>query len=283
MWCQLFSEPGAGSDLASLATRAERDGDEWVVNGQKVWTSDAPIARWGLLVARTNPDVPKHRGLTFFVCDMAAEGIEVRPIRQADGGAHFSEVFLSEVRLADSLRVGEVGQGWAITVAALASEREGVAVSDNLSPDMGQLLEAWKGYGDKTSAVGRVLGDRVIRVWIDAEITRYSNLRMKAAQGHGGPDSNGSLGKLRMTSLNQAATDLRVDLMGAEGTLGGDYDWEVKELDRPVQLDFVRARANTIEGGTSEIMRNIIGERVLGLAGDVRVDKSLPWSEVRRS
>jgi alkylation response protein AidB-like acyl-CoA dehydrogenase len=283
MWCQLFSEPGAGSDLASLATRAERDGEEWVVNGQKVWTSGALTARWALLVARTDPSVPKHRGLTFFICDMRAAGIKLRPIRQADGAAHFNEVFLTDVRLPDWLRVGEPGQGWAVSLAGLDSERDGVALSGALGPDIDGLCKIWKSYPAKDSAQGRVLLDRLVGVWIEEKILLYANLRMKSAQSRSGPDSNGSLGKLRCTALNQAVANLQVDLMGAEGMLGGDYRWDVEGRERPNQLTLMRSRANTIEGGTSEIMRNIVGERVLGLPGEMRVDKVASWRDVPRN
>jgi alkylation response protein AidB-like acyl-CoA dehydrogenase len=284
MWSQLFSEPGAGSDLASLATRAERDGEEWVVNGQKVWTSGAEASRWAILVARSNPDVPKHRGLTCFVCDMRADGIEVRPIRQADGAAHFNEVFLTDVRLSDSLRVGEEGHGWTVSMAGLDSERRGVATLGALGPDRDTMLRMWRNFSEKDSPVGRSLRDRVARTWIDFEILRLTNMMAGARRDDAGvADPAGPLGKLRRTGVNVSVTNLLVTLMGPEGMLGGEYAWDLDGRDRPIQLEAIRARANTIEGGTSEIMKNVIGERVLGLPPDIRVDKTVPWSDIPRN
>ncbi|MGE0879126.1 MAG: acyl-CoA dehydrogenase family protein [Acidimicrobiia bacterium] len=280
MWCQLFSEPGAGSDLAGLSTSAVRDGDEWIVNGQKVWTSGAMRARWSILLARTNPDVPKHRGLTFFVFDMKAPGVEIRPIRQADGGAHFNEVFLTDVRLPDSLRLGDVGQGWGISITGLSSEREGVAVA--MESPMDQLLEIWNARDDKTSPMAVTYRDRLVKLWIDARLLELSNLRAKANQGKGGPGNEGSGGKVGRSRLNQRIGELAEALLGAEGMLGGLYDLPDDQRRKVPQLNFVRSRANSIEGGTSEIMMNILGERVLGLPGDIRVDKELPWKQVPR-
>jgi alkylation response protein AidB-like acyl-CoA dehydrogenase len=281
-WCQLFSEPGAGSDLAGLATSAVRDGDEWIVNGQKVWTSAARIARWAILVARTDPSVPKHKGLTFFVCDMHAAGVDIRPLRQGDGGTHFNEVFLTDVRVPDSLRVGEVGQGWGISLAGLNSEREGFGLAMPLGLRVAELLPLWRRRADKSSGEAAVLRQRVVDAWIAEEIMRFSNLRMKAAQGRGGADNSGSLSKLNRARFVQRVMDLAVDLIGAEGMLGGDYDWETTGRAPSIPVQMVRSRATTIEGGTSEIMLNVTGERLLGLPGDIRVDKGRPWSEVPR-
>ncbi|HEV8298289.1 MAG TPA: acyl-CoA dehydrogenase family protein, partial [Acidimicrobiales bacterium] len=165
-WCQLFSEPGAGSDLAGLATSAVRDGDEWIVNGQKVWTSGARIARWAILIARTDPHVPKHRGLTFFICDMHSDGVEIRPLRQADGGAHFNEVFLTDVRIPDSMRVGEVGQGWGVSLAGLNSEREGFGLSVQIGLTIDDVLSLWSSRGDRGSTEAVVMRQRMVRAWM---------------------------------------------------------------------------------------------------------------------
>jgi len=263
-WCQLFSEPGAGSDLAGLATMAVRDGDEWVVHGQKVWTSGARDARWAILVARTDPDVPKHRGLTFFVCDMELPGIEIRPLRQADGARHFNEVFLDGVRLPDQLRLGDVGQGWAVSLAGLQSEREGIG--EAMPSPIGDVLEAWARDDAPSPAIAAVQRQRVAAAWIDAKL-----LDLGAA-------AHGSLQKIARGQANQRMSSLLVDLLGPAGQIGFDYD-----ADPPPQMQVVRSRANSIEGGTDEIQRNIIGEQVLGLPGDVRVDKHVPWREVPRS
>jgi alkylation response protein AidB-like acyl-CoA dehydrogenase len=281
-WCQLFSEPGAGSDLAGLATAAVRDGDEWIVNGQKVWTSGARTARWAILIARTDPHVPKHRGLTFFVCDMQADGVEIRPLRQADGGAHFNEVFLTDVRIPDSMRVGDVGQGWAVSVAGLNSEREGFGLAVQLGLSIEQVVSLWSNRKPRTAAEDAVLRERLVRAWMTAQIMRYANLRMKATQDRGGADNQGSIAKIVRARYGQQLQDLAVDIIGAEGMLGGDYEWETAGRSPSVPLHFVRSRAMTIEGGTSEIMLNVTGERLLGLPADVRVDKDRPWIDVPR-
>ena len=285
IWCQLFSEPGSGSDVASLATRAVRDGEEWVVNGQKVWTTLAHMARWGLLVARTDPDQPKHRGLTYFVIDMRAPGVEVRPLRQITGDAEFNEVYMTEVRIPDAERLGEVGDGWRVSLTTLMNER--VAIGGTVPPrgsgPITQAVRLWDRRADKDPA----LRDRVARLWIDAEVTRLTNLRAQQLRGAGTPGPEGSIAKIAFAELNQRIYDLCVDLLGPEGTLYGSY-----EMRRPEEASlsgddvtrmFLRARANSIEGGTSEILRNVVGERVLGLPPEPRVDKDRPWSEVPRS
>jgi alkylation response protein AidB-like acyl-CoA dehydrogenase len=284
IWCQLFSEPGAGSDLAGLSTAAVRDGDVWVVNGQKVWTSYARNARWAILLARTDPDVPKHRGLTFFICDMEAPGVDVRPLRQADGtDRHFNEVFLTDVHLPDQLRVGEVGQGWAISVVGLSAERDGQGASHRTTP-IQDLMAIWAAHPDRTSARARVLRDRVARLWIRAAAVDAMTQRMKEIQDREGPKNEGALTKIASTELAQAVHELGVDILGPEGQLGGEYATMLAgvHVDSP-QLRFVRSRAMSIEGGSNQILRNIVGERVLGLPGDIRVDKSVPWRDVPRS
>jgi alkylation response protein AidB-like acyl-CoA dehydrogenase len=288
IWCQLFSEPGAGSDLAGVATRAERDGDEWVVNGQKVWTSWGHVARWGMLVARTDPQAVKHRGLTYFLCDMTAPGVEVRPLRQMTGNAEFNEVYLTNVRLPDSLRLGAVGGGWGVALTTLNNERYMLSEGLSAAPAMQVALQLWRDRADHTSAEARVLHDRLVDLYIQVEIVRLTTLRADAGRERGTAGPEGSVAKLATAQLNKKATELGVDLMGCAGMLHGSYDIRDihydggAESDAPVRA-FLRARANTIEGGTSEILRNILGERVLGLPGDIRVDKNLPWAESRRS
>jgi len=284
IWCQLFSEPGAGSDLAGLSTMAVRDGDEWVVQGQKVWTSGARTARWAILVARTDPDVPKHRGLTFFVCDMQLAGIEIRPLRQADGAAHFNEVFLDGVRLPDDLRLGDPGQGWAVSLVGLHSERGGVG--EVMQTPIDDVLTEWSRLR-VPSAIADVRRQRVAGAWIEARLLELSNERSRAAQGRAGATPLGSVQKVASAAANQRSSSLLVDLMGPAGQVGFDYDAAQRDdgavADPSPSMQVVRSRANSIEGGTDEIQRNIIGEQLLGLPGDVRVDKTLPWKDVPRS
>ncbi|HEX7166337.1 MAG TPA: acyl-CoA dehydrogenase family protein [Acidimicrobiales bacterium] len=286
VWCQLFSEPGAGSDVASLSTRAVRDGDEWVVNGQKVWTTMAHQSRWGLLVARTDPDVPKHRGMTYFVIDMQAPGVEVRPLRQMTGEAEFNEVYMTDVRIPDAERLGEVGQGWAVSMTTLMNER--VAIGGTVPPrGSGAIADAVKLWHEKADK-DPVTRDRVMRVWIDAEAARLTNMRAQQNRAVGTPGPEGSVGKLAFAEVNKRIYELCIDLLGPAGTLYGSYEMVRPEevgfgVGGDVRKTFLRVRANSIEGGTSEIMRNILGERVLGLPGEPRVDKELPWSQVPRS
>jgi len=287
IWCQLFSEPGSGSDVAGLATRAVRDGDEWVVNGQKVWTTLAHVSRWGMLVARTDPDAPKHKGLTYFVVDMRAPGVEVRPLRQMTGDAEFNEVYFTEVRIPDEERLGEVGDGWRVSLTTLMNER--VSIGGSIAPrgsgPIGSAVDIWNGRRDKTSPQALALKDRLVSAWIEAEVLRLTNIRAAQNRQKGVPGPEGSTGKLHFAELNKKIYELCIDLMGMDGSLYGSYEMErtaTAMASRSVQQAFLRARANSIEGGTSEVMRNILGERVLGLPGDVRVDKDLPWSQVPR-
>jgi alkylation response protein AidB-like acyl-CoA dehydrogenase len=283
-WCQLFSEPGAGSDLAGLATMATRDGDEWLLTGQKVWTSGAHVADWAILVARSDPDVPKHRGLTFFLCDMTLPGIEIRPLRQADGVAHFSEVFLDDVRLPDDHRLGDVGQGWAVALTGLHAEREGIG--EVLSTPWDDVAEAWERYDRSDPVRAAVMRQRVIGCWIEVQLLELSRARLVAAQGRAGSTPLGSLQKIAQSRANQQASSLLVDLMGPGGLIEFDYEAALaagQDGESPPQMQVVRSRANSIEGGTDEIQRSVIGEQVLGLPGDVRVDKTLPWRDIPRS
>ena len=285
IWCQLFSEPGAGSDLAGLSTRAIRDGDEWIVNGQKVWTTLAHIARFGLLVARTDPDLPKHRGLTYFICDMQADGVDVRPLRQLTGDAEFNEVYLNDVRLSDDLRLGAEGEGWRVSMTTLMNER--VAIGGGRakrgSGAIAQAVDVWKSNGCDDP----VRRDQLMKLWVAAEVNRLTNIRAGQLARAGTPGPEGSVGKLAFAELNQAISELCVNLMGPEGQLYTDYDSPRREsvgfFTGDPRYFFLRARANSIEGGTSEVLRNILGERVLGLPGEPRTDKDLPWRDVPRS
>ena len=285
IWCQLFSEPGAGSDLAGLSTRAVRDGDEWIVNGQKVWTTLAHIARFGLLVARTDPDVPKHLGMTYFICDMQAEGVGVRPLRQMTGDAEFNEVYLNDVRLPDDLRLGGEGDGWRVSMTTLMNERVSIGGgrAKRGSGAIAVAVDVWKRTG-QTDPVHR---DRLMKLWVAAEVNRLTNVRAGQLRKAGTPGPEGSVAKLTFAELNQAISELCVDLMGAEGQLYTDYDSPRREsvgfFTGDPRYFFLRSQANSIEGGTSEVLRNVLGERVLGLPGEPRTDKDLPWRDVPRS
>ncbi len=281
IWCQLFSEPGAGSDLAGLATTAVADGAEWVVNGQKVWTSLAHRARWGLLLARTNPDVPKHKGLTYFVIDMHGPGVEARPLRQMTGQAEFNEVYFTDARIPDAHRLGGVGDGWRVAMTTLMNERSALGGSGNRR-GAGPIADAVGLWAARPDLRTPVLRDRLTQLWLRAEAQRLTSERSRATVGVGGPGPEGSIGKMVGAELNQQMYEWCMDFLGPEGILyhtynpAEDADWR-----GPIQQRFLRSRANTIEGGTSEVMRNILGERVLGLPGDLRAD-TMAWKEIPR-
>jgi alkylation response protein AidB-like acyl-CoA dehydrogenase len=287
VWCQLFSEPGAGSDLANVSTRAKKSDDEWIVDGQKVWTSWGHVARWGMLLARTDPDVAKHRGLTYYLCDMHAAGVEVRPLRQMTGNAEFNEVYLTDVHLPDALRLGDVGAGWSVAMTTLSNERYMLAQGLSAEPAAQQALELWSAREDKSSPEALVLRDRVVDVWLKVLVNRFTIARGEAEREAGTAGPQGSVAKLQTGKLNKAATELCVDLLGEDGLLFGSYEaveqvLDHHEYDTPMRA-YLRARANTIEGGTSEILHNILGERVLGLPPEPRTDKDQPWNQSARS
>jgi alkylation response protein AidB-like acyl-CoA dehydrogenase len=288
-WCQLFSEPGAGSDLAGLATRAVRDGDEWVVNGQKVWNTLAHMADRGMLIARTDPEAPKHKGLTYFALDMHAPGVEVRPLRQLTGEAEFNEVYMTDVRVPDADRIGDVGEGWRVSMTTLANERTTIGGGGGAPPrGSGAIAEAVRIWTDEVADKSPATRDRLMQLWVEAETLRLTNIRAGQNRKAGNPGPEGSIAKLKFAEVNMAIYELCVDLLGADGLVGFDYEMRQGEglgLTGPAGTSrrmFLRARANSIEGGTSEIQRNILGERVLGLPGEPRVDKDLPWSQVPR-
>jgi alkylation response protein AidB-like acyl-CoA dehydrogenase len=282
IWCQMFSEPGAGSDVAALAMKALRDGDEWVVNGQKVWTTLAHVAKWGMLVVRTDPEVPKHQGMSYFIVDMESPGVEVRPLRQITGEAEFNEVYFDDARIPDENRIGEVGDGWRVALTTLMNER--VAIGGTIAPraagPIGEAVRVWEEYGHDDAAAR----DRLMTLWVRAEAARLTNLRAGQMRMIGTPGPEGSTAKLVYAELNKKIYEFVVELMGPEGMLYDSYQMTRPDefTSHPPVKAFLRARANSIEGGTSEIMKNILGERVLGLAGEPRVDKDLPWSQVPR-
>ncbi|MDX6313337.1 MAG: hypothetical protein QOF84_7275 [Streptomyces sp.] len=285
VWCQLFSEPGAGSDLAGLRTRAVRDGDDWVVTGQKVWTSNAHSARWAILIARTDPDVPKHRGITYFVCDMQDPGVDVRPLRQITGEAEFNEVFLTDVRIPDSLRLGEIGDGWRVAQTTLNNER--VAIGGAALPREGGMIgTVAKTWRERPELRTPDLHDRLLRLWVDSEVTRLTGERLRQQLALGAPGPEGAGIKLAFARLNQQVSGLEVELLGEDGLRYGDWTTTRPEIvdfyGRDAGYRYLRAKGNSIEGGTSEILRNIIAERVLGLPSEPRTDKDAAWKDLPR-
>ena len=290
-WCQLFSEPGAGSDFAGLACKAVRDGDEWIVNGQKVWNTLAHLGDWGMLVTRTDPEAPKHKGMTYFAVDMHSEGVDVRPLRQITGEAEFNEVYLTDARIPDDQRIGAVGEGWRVALTTLMNERTAIGGGGTGTVLRGgsanDAVKIWQARPVEQRNPADL--DRVMRMWVRGEVGRLTNMRASEAMRVGNPGPEGSVAKLAHAELNKDLYALCVDLMGMDGQIGYDYTFrratslDLSDSARGVQYAFLRVRANSIEGGTSEIMRNILGEQVLGLPGEPRVDKDLPWSKVPRS
>jgi alkylation response protein AidB-like acyl-CoA dehydrogenase len=255
IWCQGFSEPEAGSDLAALKTRAVRDGDEWVVTGQKVWTTLAHHAKWCMLVARTDPDAPRHQGLTYFLMDMEQDAVQVRPLRQLTGEAEFNELFIEEARIPHENILGGEGNGWAVAITTLMHERATLAfgLQIRVKITLGELLDAARESG---ATIDPVIRDRLAQLYIESEVLRLNALRgLSAIMRTGVPGPEGSLGKWQWADVNQAITELAVELLGPRAVLDDDR-WTYR---------FLRARANSIEGGTTEILKNIVAERVLGL------------------
>jgi len=291
IWCQMFSEPGAGSDVAGLAMRAVRDGDDWVLNGQKVWTTLAHISKWGMLLARTNPEVPKHQGLSYFLLDMQSPGVDVRPLYQITGEAEFNEVFLNDVRIPRDRMLGKEGDGWQVAITTLMNERTalGGGSSQKGGGPISVLLQLWKTHVPEHSTTAAVMRDHITKLYIESELLRLTGQRARAAQRAGNPGPEGSVGKLAQAELYKRIWECGLDVMGNDGLV---YE-PGYELRRPAaeerhdrvrlaKYQFLRSRANSIEGGTSEVMRNILGERVLGLPGEPRVDKGIPWKDIPR-
>jgi alkylation response protein AidB-like acyl-CoA dehydrogenase len=316
IWCQLFSEPGAGSDVASLATRAVRDGDEWIVNGQKVWTSLAHRSKWGMLLARSNPDVPKHKGLTYFVVDMEAPGVTIRPLVQITGDAEFNEVFFDNVRIPDSMRLGPEGEGWRVAITTLMNERVSLSGAGSVGGDaiggspVQRLIDRYRSASQArppAATVGEaavaarhrgsadpIVRQRLAQAYIESRLIKLNNQRAgdrRKSGAEAGPE--GSITKLQQAEFNQRLQELALDLEGSYGVA-----WEGGGLQRDdmqtflssdrddhssIVRGFLRAQANTIEGGTSDVMRNILGERVLGLPKEPDASRELPWKDVLRS
>lgn len=286
IWCQLFSEPGSGSDFAGLSAKGVRDGEEWIVNGQKVWTTLAHLSRWGLLVVRTDAEAVKHAGLTAFVVDMQAPGVEVRPLYQMTGEAEFNEVYFTDVRVPHAEMLGQPGDGWRVSLTTLMNERVSIGgvIPQKGSGTIRELVRVWNDLPEERR--GPAERDAVTQLWIRAEVLRLTNIRAAQNRKMGDPGPEGSIAKMASADLNKAIYEQVVNLLGADGMLYGAYDKVRPETamgyDNP-QKAFLRSRANSIEGGTTEVMKNILGERVLGLPGDVRVDREVPWSQVPRN
>jgi len=290
IWCQLFSEPGSGSDLASLSTKAVDDGDGYIVNGQKVWTTLGHLAKWGLIVTRTDPNVPKHRGLTFFIVDMESDGVDVRPLRQITGEAEFNEVYFTDVKIPKENMLGAVGDGWRVSLAILMNER--VAIGGNVrergSGAPGHLVQLWK----DNELDDPVTKDKLVSLWIEQEAVRLTNMRAIENREKGTPGPEGSTSKLYEAEINKSSYEFGMEMLGNEGLLfPRGYALTQPELNfdnetfgfTDTQSLFLRSRANSIEGGTSEIMRNIIAERVLGLPSETKLDKDKAWKDIPRS
>jgi alkylation response protein AidB-like acyl-CoA dehydrogenase len=292
VWCQLFSEPGAGSDLASLATRAERDGDEWVVNGQKVWTTWAHLADFGVLLARTDPDVPKRKGITYFLIDMHGPGVDVRALRHIGGDVDFNEVFLDQARVPDAQRVGEVGDGWRVANATLSGERQMVAGSGSGGVD--RIGGSGADHLLRLARAGAADGQRawddacvrqeIMRLYSEERIRNWTNQRVRSQVKAGrspGPES--SVGKVHQGALNQRIQLMATHLLGPQA-IAWESDATEYALSLPYEVrGMFRSRANTIEGGTTEVNKNIIGERVLGLPREPDPWHDSVWREVPRS
>lgn len=301
-WCQLFSEPGAGSDLASLAMRAERDGDDWLLTGQKVWSTWAHTADFGVTLARTDPDAPKRNGITYFLVDLHAPGVEVRALRHITGEVDFNETFMDSVRVPDAQRVGEIGAGWKVANATLSGERQMVAGSgsggvDRIGGSGAEALVALARSNDDDGLSNGwsdpIVRDRIMKVWSEERIRSWTNQRVRAGLKAGrspGPES--SIGKVHQGSLNQRIQVLATDLLGpramawtADASDPADLDVEERyaaTLPREVK-GMLRSRANTIEGGTTEVNKNILGERVLGLPREPDPYSGAPWRDIPRS
>jgi alkylation response protein AidB-like acyl-CoA dehydrogenase len=278
IWCQLFSEPSAGSDLAGLRTRAERNGDGWVINGQKIWTSGAHFADYGIIVTRTDPNAPKHQGLTFFYLDMKSKGIEVRRIKQISGLSNFNEVFFTDVRVPDSQRLGKVGDGWKVSLTTLMNER--LAVGDAPGPDfedifaLARSLDLDDGPAIKNPAVREKLADWYVKM----QGLKYTKFRTMTALSRGQtPGPEASIAKAVSASKLQDIASFGMDLAGMAG---GVMDADVAPMEAWFQEALLYAPGMRIAGGSDEILRNIIAERVLGLPADIRIDKDVPFSQL---
>lgn len=278
LWCQLFSEPAAGSDLAALRTKAVRDGDDWVITGQKVWTSWAHVADYGILLARTDSEVAKHKGLTFFVVDMKSPGIEVRPIRQISGDSEFNEVFLTEVRIPDANRIGAVGTGWQVTMTTLMNERIGVGGESQALPSVHDLLERLAQASSAGHAEPTAYAQRIASLYAQEQGLKYFRCRQLTQLSRGEtPSPLGAMGKLVYANMLQDLSALALELDGPSGIIDDESSDPIRSK---FQHGYFWASALRIAGGADEILRNQIGERVLQLPPEPRADKDVPFSQL---
>ncbi len=279
IWCQLFSEPAGGSDVAGLRTRAEKRGDEWIVNGQKIWTSGAHYSDYGLLIVRTDPNVPKHAGITAFFIDMKSPGIEIRPIHQMSGGSNFNEVFFTDLRIPDDQRLGAVGQGWKVAITTLMNER--LAVGETRRPDTLDLVELARGVtldDGRPAIADQVVRERIAEWWAQSEGLKYTRFRIMTALSRGEtPGPENSIAKVVNGAKLQGIASFGMDLLGMAGAV---TDPSLAPMQALFQDSLLSAPGHRIAGGSDEILRNIIAERVLGLPGDVRVDKDVPFNKL---
>lgn len=285
IWCQLFSEPGSGSDLASIGTRAVRDGDTWVVNGQKIWTSLAHFSRYGILIARTDPDAPKHQGISYFICPMDLPGVEIRPIVEMTGSHTFNEVFLTDVHLPADALVGEVNQGWSLAKVTLGNERVSLSSEGALwgqGPSATTLLDLVRAQG---GVADPTLRQRLARLHTEAEILRLIRLRTVSARIRGEqPGAEASIRKVLADEHGQRIMELAKDLAGPAAMLADEPDTGPLGTDTALwHFGYLFARALTIGGGTGEVQRNIVSERVLGLPHDLDLEASQPWNQLRHA
>lgn len=278
IWCQLFSEPAGGSDLANLRTKAERDGDDWVINGQKIWTSGAHYSQWGILVTRTDPTVAKHKGLTFFFLDMSSPGIEIRPIKQISGGSGFNEVYFNDVRIPDTQRLGEVGDGWKVSLTTLMNER--LAVGNAGGPDFNDIFELARNVETDTGPAieNHAVREKLADWYCQMSGLKYTNYRVISALSRGAtPGPENSITKVVSANKLQEISNFGMDLMDMGGVLS---NLDALPTNSDFQQGYLGSPGYRIAGGTDEILRNIIAERVLGLPPDIRVDKNVPFNEV---
>ncbi len=284
IWCQLFSEPGAGSDLAGLSTRAVRDGDEWVVNGQKVWTTGAHYSKFGILIARTDPDVPKHKGITYFICPMDLPGIEIRTIRNIAGADSFNEVFFTNVRIPHANVVGDVNDGWRLAKVTLGNERVSLSTGGVLwgnGPTALDVVDEAKKIGGHSA----VLRQRLAQIYIEHTVLEIIRMRTLTARLRGTqPGPEASIRKIMADEHGQRVMSVARDIIGADALVIGPDDAIAGKHIRSKSWysGFMFSQALTIGGGTTEVQKNILGERVLGLPAEPNQEKGLSWAETRR-
>ena len=279
VWCQLFSEPAGGSDLAALRTRAERDGDDWVINGQKIWTSGAHYSDYGVIVVRTDPTVPKHKGLSYFYVDMKAQGVEIKPIKQLTGDSDFNEVYFTDVRVSDSQRLGEVGQGWQVSLTTLMNERAAIGGSfGQMDVSLAMSVAAEVEIDGRPALDDAAVRARIADWYVQEAGLKYTGYRSLTALSRGAlPGPENSIGKLVGAPKMQAMSSYLMDLLDASGAIA---DEALAAKAGIIQRAYMGAPGLRIAGGTDEIMANIIAERVLGLPQEPRLDKGIPFNEV---